>query len=93
MRRLKFSGILRYKTYHLILARRADLVIILEKTHAHTHTHTKKKKTKRTCQILDFTVPMDHRMKSEKMKRQILRTCQRTKKTMKHEGNGDTNCN
>ena len=37
-------------TDHLILARRPDLIIIINKK-------------KRTCKIVDFTVPADHRIK------------------------------
>ena len=39
------------QTDHLISARRPDLIII------------KKKKKKRTCKIMDFNVPADHRIK------------------------------
>ena len=38
-------------TDHLILARRPDLIII------------NKKKKKRTCKIVDFAIPADHRIK------------------------------
>ena len=38
------------QTDHLILARRPDLIII-------------KKKKKRTCKIVDFAIPADHRIK------------------------------
>ena len=41
-------------TDHLISARKPDLIIINEK---------KKKKKKRTCKIVDFVVPADHRIK------------------------------
>ena len=40
------------QTDHLIPARRPDLIII-----------NKKKKKKRTCKIVDFAVPADHRVK------------------------------
>ena len=43
---------LQWKTDHLIPARRPDLIII-----------NKKKKKKRTCKIVDFIVPADHRIK------------------------------
>ena len=46
------------QTDHLIMARRPDLIII-------------KKKKKRTCKIVDFTVPADHRIKLKKVKRRI----------------------
>ena len=39
-------------TDHLIPARRPELIII-----------NKKKKNKRTCKIVDFAVPADHRIK------------------------------
>ena len=39
------------QTDHLISARRPDLIII------------NKKKKKRTCRIVDFAVPADHRIK------------------------------
>ena len=39
------------KMYHLISARRPDLIII------------NKKKKKRICKSVDFTVPVDHKIK------------------------------
>ena len=42
-------------TAHLILARRADLIIINKK--------------KRTCKIVDFAVPADHRIKLEEFEK------------------------
>ena len=42
------------QTDHLIPARRPDLIIINKK---------KKKEEKRTCKIVDFAVPADHRIK------------------------------
>ena len=42
------------QTDHLIPARRPDLIIINKQ---------KKKKKKRTCKIVDFAVPADHRIK------------------------------
>ena len=41
------------QTEHRILARRPDLIII----------DKKKKKKKRNCKIVDFAVPLDHRIK------------------------------
>ena len=41
------------QTDHLISARRPDLIVISQK----------KKKKKRTCKIVDFAVPADHRIK------------------------------
>ena len=49
MRYANSSGILKYKTDHLISARWSDLIIINKK--------------KRICRIVDFTVPADHRVK------------------------------
>ena len=42
------------KMDHLISARRPDLIIIKKQ---------KKKKKKRTCKIVDFAIPADHRIK------------------------------
>ena len=42
------------QTDHLIPARRPDLIII-----------NKKKRKKRTCKIVDFAVPADHRIKQK----------------------------
>ena len=42
------------QTDHLILARRTDLIKINKK---------RKEKKKRTCKIVDFAVPVDHRIK------------------------------
>ena len=50
---------------------------------------------KRTCHTEDFTVPVDHRVKIKESKKesQVLGSCQRTKKAMKHDGDRDTNFN
>ena len=51
----------------------------------------------RTYRPEDFAVSAGHRVKikenEKKKKIQILRSLQRTKKAMEHEGDGDTNCN
>ena len=67
------------QTHHIIPARRPDQVII--------------KRIKRTRRIADFTVPPDHtvKIKENEKKRNILRSCQRTKQAMEHESDGDTN--
>ena len=54
----------------------------------------KKRKKKKTCRIVDLAVPVNHRVKiKENQKdRQVLRLCQRTKKTTEHESESD-NCN
>ena len=53
MRRTNSTGILRYQTDHLILARRPDLIIIIIIIII----------IKRTCRIVDLAVPADHRDK------------------------------
>ena len=45
------------KTDHLIPARRPDLVFINKKK------KKEKRKKKRTCQLVNFAVPADHRVK------------------------------
>ena len=60
------------QTDHLISVRRPDLIII------------NNKKTK-TCKIVDFAVPADHRIKLKECAREL-------KKTMEHEGDDYTNC-
>ena len=52
MKRANFSGILRYK---LITKNQPEFVIVKKKK--------KKKKEKRTCRIVDFAFPADHREK------------------------------
>ena len=49
----KLLGDFYIETDHLIPARRPDLIIIKKK----------KKKRERTCKIVDFAVPADHRIK------------------------------
>ena len=67
---------------HLILARGPDLVIV------------KKKKKYWTCRIVDFPVPVDHRVKiEENKKRDKYLDLARELKTTEPEGDGDTNCN
>ena len=56
----------------------------------------KKKKKKRTCRTVDLTIPADLSVKSkESEKRDKYQDLARElkKKTMKQEGDGDTNCN
>ena len=48
------------------------------------------KKKRRTCHLVDFAVPPDHRVKIRKA-RQIPRSCQKAEKAVKHEGDCDTN--
>ena len=47
-------------TDHLILARRPDLVIVNKKK---KKKKKEKRKKKRTCQIVNFAVSVDHRVK------------------------------
>ena len=47
----------------------------------------------KNCQLVDFTVPVDHRRKIKERKLiKIHRSCQRTERSMKHQNSGDTNC-
>ena len=51
----------------------------------------------RTCRIVDFAVPVDHRVKSKESKKKDkyldLTREMKNKQTVKHENVGDTNCN
>ena len=54
----------------------------------------KKVKEKRTCRIVNFVTQRVTEWNQRKRKKsQVPRSCQRTKKTMKHEGDGDIDCN
>ena len=68
------------QTDHLIPARRPDLIIINKK--------------KRTCKIVDFAVPADHRinLKESEKKDKYLDLARELKKAVEHESNGCTNC-
>ncbi len=70
-------------TDHLIPARRPDLIII----------NKKKIKIKRTCKIVDFAVPADHRIKLKECekKNKYLDLARELKKTIEHEGDNYTN--
>ena len=67
---------------HLIPARRPDLIII----------NNKKKKT---CKIVDFTVPADHRIKLKECEKKdkYLDFEREWKKAVEHAGDNYTNCN
>ena len=54
----KFLWDIDIQTDHLISARKPDLIVI-----------NKKKKRKRTCKIVDFAVPADHRIKLKVIRR------------------------
>ena len=62
------------QTDQAILARRLGLILI----------------KKRTCDLVDFDITVDNRMK-RKENEKILGSCQRAKKDVEHEGDGDTN--
>ena len=65
---------------YFISTRRPDLVIINKK--------------KRTCQIVDFAVPADHRVKlKENEKKDKNLDIARERKSLEHESDGDSNCN
>ena len=78
------------QTYHLIPARRPDLIIINKKK-----KKKKKKKEKRTCKIVDFAVRADHRIKLKKCEKKdkYLDLARELKKTTEHAGDNHTNCN
>ena len=69
------------QTDHLIPARRPDLIIINKK--------------KRTCKIVDFAVPVDHRIKLKECEKKdkYLDLARELKKTVEHADNNYTNCN
>ena len=75
------------QTDHLILARRPDLIIINKKK--------KEEKKERTCKIVDFDVPADHRIKLNECEKKdkYLDTARELKKTMEHADDNYTNCN
>ena len=54
-----------------------------------------KKKKKITCRIVDFADPDDHRVKLKEgeKKDKFLNLARGLKRSMEHEGDGDTNCN
>ena len=51
-------------------------------------------KKKRTCRIVDFAVPVDHRvnLKESEKRDECLDLAIELKKTLEHEGDGETNC-
>ena len=67
-------------TDHLILARRPELII---------------NKKKRTCKIVNFAVPADHRIKLKECenKDKYFDLARELQKTMEHAGDNYTNCN
>ena len=69
------------QTEHLISARKPDLIIINKK--------------KRTCKIVDFAVPADHRIKLKECEKKdkYLDLARELKKTVEHAGDNYTNCN
>ena len=69
-------------TDHLISARRPDLIII-------------NNKKKRTCKIIDFAVPTEHRIKLKECEKKdkYLNLAMELKKTMEHAVDNYTNCN
>ena len=72
------------QTELLIPARRPVLIII----------NKKKKKEKRTCKIVNFAVPADHRIKLKECdkKGKYLDLARELKKTVEHAGYNYTNC-
>ena len=68
------------QTDHLISPRRPDLIIINKK--------------KRTCKIVDFAVPADHRIKLKECEKRdkYIDLARELKKTREYEGDNYTNC-
>ena len=68
------------QTDHLIPTRRPDLIII--------------NKRKRICKIVDFAVPVDHRinLKEREKKDKYLDLARELKQTVEHESNDCANC-
>ena len=66
---------------HLISARRLDLIIINKK--------------KRTCKIVNFAVPADHRIKLKECEKKdkYFDLARELKKTKEHAGDNYANCN
>ena len=69
------------QTDHLIPGRRPDLIIINKK--------------KRTCKIVDFAVPADHRIKQKEYEKKdkYLDLARELKKTVEYAGDNYTNFN
>ena len=63
------------------MARRPDLVLINKK--------------KRTCHLVDFAVPVDHRVKVKESKKinKYLDLVRKTEKTVEHKVEDRANCN
>ena len=68
-------------TDHLISTRRPDLLI------------TNNNKKKRSCKIVDFAVPADHRIKLKESEKKDKYLDLARELTMEHEGDNYTNCN
>ena len=60
-----------------------------------TIKHCNNQQKRRTCQIVDFAVPADHRvkLKESKKKDNYLDLTRELKKTVEHESDSYTNCN
>ena len=55
---------------------------------------SQKKKKKRTCRIVDFAVPVDHRVKLKEIeeKDKYLDLAWELKRAVEHESDGEANC-
>ena len=76
------------QTDHPISTRRPDLIII-------NNNKKKKKREERTCKIVDFAVPADHRIKLKECEKRdkYLDLARELKKTMEHACGNYINCN
>ena len=74
-----FTGPQQIQTDHLILSEKLNLVLISKK--------------KRTCHLVDFSIPADHSVKIKESKKidKYLDLAGEMKKTVEHKSDGDTN--
>ena len=81
------------QTNHLISARRPNLVKVRKKKKK--KKRGKKWERERICWIVEFAVPTDHRVKPKESEKrgEYVDPAWELKKTIKHESDGDTNCN
>ena len=86
MRRTKYSNV---QTDHIIPARILDRVI-----HSKKKKKKKKNEKRRTCWIVDFAIPADHRLKIKENEKgdKYYDLARELKKDMEHRSDSDTNC-
>ena len=57
------------------------------------YNNQQQQKKKRTCKIVDFSVPADHRVKLKESEKKDKYLVKESKKNVEHESDGYTNCN